>query len=867
MASAPLAEALASDAYPRVADAARALGMGPADRVRLEAVALRLLAEGVAGDDPRVPLWFAAALCRSAEQRRAFLHEFDPPPPLPPPPPPDPEAATVTRDTRAVEDFEAQRRRLVLLAGGAIAAALLVVFLLLWAVRGPADSPTVSFSNSLGPVMHTIRIAVPKQAATMVPDWASIGALAAVLAAAVGYWFWRKRRLRAIKAKFGPEPDKAVPLALRGEATRLFASQAIRAGLRRLRRHRSQPGGRLDVRASIGATIRAGGQPQARFRGRWLMPEYLLLAEREAPRDHLSAAGAALSERIRQENVAIGHYEFLGRPDRLRAAGGGGAGTPLASVLARHADARSMLLAESFDLRQGALTPAWAERVTDAGPAVHLNPRLSGGRSESEALLAEDGIDSFPLDRRGIAAMAQRLADPRPLHGLLAAGPARFDLPRNLDGERKLLLAEEAPRAMVVAGVLEDLAAWLDADSYRWFAALSLFPYLEPALTLYVGSHLEDAQGAPVLTDGRYLALARLPWMRAGTMPHWLRLALAHSLDAETLASAAAAIQAFLLPAIEQGEAREITIAHGRDPAMRRMLLAWLTHSPESEFHDPILIDMFKGRPPGELGVRSEQALARRFERWRESPTMRFYAVVVATLGIVLLVRPPVASVMRSTGGAELVESQVIDYQPTPVPTATPTGTPTPTPSATPSPSPTIAPTPKPTRTPVKGKPGPRRPVATPSPTASATSTPTPGPIPTPTPKPPAGPVEYETLDGPFILFVEWNETEMLAEQVNVLDTVAEQLRTYGRPVGTGGDVANNPRILIVIYNGTADPTQAENVGGRFRAYLMKQGIAAADIIVENRANAPGISGSMSQSLRAQRIEVSIIDLSPPATN
>jgi len=866
MASAALAEDLASDAYPRAIAAAWAMGMGPADRVRLETVALRLRAEGIAGEDPRVPLWFAAALCRSAEQRRVFLAACGVEPEVTDDRrPADSDIRQPSEDDRAAVDaFIAARHRAVVRSVAGVAIALLLVFLALWFFEPPPPSATVTLSEAMGPVLRTVQISVPKQAKTVVPDWASIAALAAILASALGYWLWRRRRIRQIKANFSPEPDKAVPIALRRDETRLFTSQAIRTGLRRLRRHRSQPGGRLDVRASIAATIRAGGQPQARFRGRWLMPEYLLLAEREAPRDHLAMAGSALAQRIAQENVAIGHYEFLGRPDRLRAASDERASTPLASVLARHADARSMLLAEGFELRTGPSTPAWVERLTDAGPAVHLNPRLSGGRSEGETLLAEDGIDSFPLTVRGITAMAQRLADPRGQKGMTASGNA-YDLARNFDDERKLLLAEEAPRPVIAAGVLEDLASLLDPEAYRWFAALSLFPYLEPALTLYIGSHLKDARGEAILTDERYLALARLPWMRAGAMPRWLRRELAHTLDPETLASAAAAIQAFLLPALDSGE---IDIEHGRDPARRRLLLAWLTHSPESEFHDPILIDMVKGRAPEQLGVRPGEAFARRVQRLREDPALRFYAVVAVSLAAVALARPPALSVMRDTGETQLIDSKVIDYQPAPAPTptaspsATPTETPSPTPSATPaptpSPSPRKTPRPRPTN---GGKVNPTQQLPLP------TFSPSPGSVrelPNPTAQQSLPSPAYKTLQGPFRFFVDWDAYQVSASQLDSLDKIYQQFMPYTRLPGWGGraDEAQNPIILISFDVSTNAVDHVIRAASDVRDRLVKQGVPDTMILINPQTHAP--DSQERQLLTPLDFEVSIVDASPP---
>src|SRR4029077_12377729 len=98
-----------------------------------------------------------------------------------------------------------------------------------------------------------------------------------------------------------------------------------------------------------------------------------------------------------------------------------------------------------------------------------------------------------------------------------------------------------------MADLVTDLRGWLARSvpdnslrpgrGFLILCGIAAFPTIAPGLTLYIARLLSAVPGkeqAPI--DGGILApLARLPWLRDGRMPDWLRIALLNSLDEEGL--------------------------------------------------------------------------------------------------------------------------------------------------------------------------------------------------------------------------------------------------------------------------------------------------------------------------------------------
>ncbi len=107
--------------------------------------------------------------------------------------------------------------------------------------------------------------------------------------------------------------------------------------------------------------------------------------------------------------------------------------------------------------------------------------------------------------------------------------PPPLDL--RLAADPYLWLGERSPTPRQIAALLTDLKSALGRHAFLYLAALAVFPALHPKLTLALGRALSDGHGHSLLTEQTLALLCRVPWLRHGRMPDWLRLALVRDLE------------------------------------------------------------------------------------------------------------------------------------------------------------------------------------------------------------------------------------------------------------------------------------------------------------------------------------------------
>lgn len=350
------------------------------------------------------------------------------------------------------------------------------------------------------------------------------------------------------------------------------------------------------------------------FGTRPVTPDYVLLADRESPRDHLPVVAQALSRRFAEEGVAAAAYDYFGDPRRLRRAfpAQEEAEISIDRLAGRHAGARLLLLAEPAHCLDSTGRPqAWLDELPEEAPVL-LDPRGERCWDWREEQIEGAGVRVFPASPSGIGAYAdtvQARADgPRQR---CPADSRGLDLPTMLDRHRTALLQEAAPDEWEIRDLLDDLELWLGREAMTVLRAAAVFPLVEPALTLLLASRLRDEEGKSLLTEDRLLALARLPWMRVGRIPRWLRGPLARSLEPGQLEIVAGTIHAFLTPVPDGPKGRlKLDFSQADDPAAREQLLDWLRRNPASPYSDALLIDAVAGRPPNELALDPEAGFA-----------------------------------------------------------------------------------------------------------------------------------------------------------------------------------------------------------------------------------------------------------------
>lgn len=271
-------------------------------------------------------------------------------------------------------------------------------------------------------------------------------------------------------------------------------------------------------------------------------PAYLFFIEARSPLDLEGRRLDLLRQRLASAGLDAKRYFYTQTPavlyERI-----GGPPLPLEEVAARDDDRRLIIMGEGAGfispatLKPEPWTPTldvWSERAMlsskpvgswgpeDRGIARDLG--LSLGRATVEGLTALPellGLDS-EADRPQMRAYGFASGqDLKPLPSPLRSDPYRW-----------LASAPPSERRDDWWPALEyRLSLYLDPAGLDWLKALAVYPVLNWDLTLYLGRGLRDAASDEFYAEPRLAALTRLPWLREGRMPEWLRDAMIASLD------------------------------------------------------------------------------------------------------------------------------------------------------------------------------------------------------------------------------------------------------------------------------------------------------------------------------------------------
>ena len=349
----------------------------------------------------------------------------------------------------------------------------------------------------------------------------------------------------------------------------------------------------LDAVRTISATLRQGGL-FVPVPGRvTTAPAYLVLIEARNGLDQEARRLEALWQRLVDAGLEAQRYFFLGNPAQLRQGWGAPAET-LESIASQHNDRRLIILGEGrsfltpFDLEP---TPAarlfaqWPERamltpkpVADWGAleyALARNLGLPLGRATVEGLLAL--AELLDLEARGDPPYARA-------YGFTGG----FDLPAMaplLASRGQSLVSEidpdqgnpQTPQWLKLEAAL---AGMLDRPGLVWLQALAIYPALQWDLTIWLGRKL-TWNGEELYAEPRLAALTRLPWLREGHMPKWLRAHLIASLPEGARQQAVSLIWQVLGSAPADGVPNPVRLVHqaGRDPKIDLLFRRTLLHA------------------------------------------------------------------------------------------------------------------------------------------------------------------------------------------------------------------------------------------------------------------------------------------------
>ncbi|MED5621950.1 hypothetical protein [Ideonella sp. BN130291] len=585
------------------------LRVGVGDELRLAELARRLVEQGIgipnATDAAR---WFGPLLCHSADEQqrlRAMLRTWEamllqvsePAAPL------SPALAAAARS------LHTGRRRLnwrspwqaagVLLGGAIVAAVLFLAWQ--WMLRPVMPAPVVITPLATGADTVVATGVLWTSRAFNALLWL------APLAAAWAVLRLRRRELTVLWRGLAPRDAPTEARTLQLGKLPLFRLEALRAPLADFRRHRLVDAEGIDGARSAAATVREAGRVTLVKAKRPALPEYLLLVDLRGDDDILSALADRLAGLLREGDVRVDRFDFHGDPRRLRRidpAGRDAGTTDLESLRAACPDHRLLVVSDgaSFGDDQGRHLRSWVERLSDWPETALLTPLPPAQWGPRERTLMRRGFMLAETTPDGLKQLALQFRTERSVEQALSAGAraSRFD--RRMAADPYRWLTGHAPDAREAERLLLELRQVLGAQAYLYLQALAVFPLLSPKLTLALGRVLGDEQGQPLLTEAHLALLCRVPWLRSGHLPDWLRLALVRDLSPEAGEQVRAAWSTLLAPAAgEDAEQLPIEVVRQVDPALPALVARLLKRSPR--YSEALLLAFLNQEDLPELAV------------------------------------------------------------------------------------------------------------------------------------------------------------------------------------------------------------------------------------------------------------------------
>ncbi len=153
--------------------------------------------------------------------------------------------------------------------------------------------------------------------------------------------------------------------------------------------------------------------------------------------------------------------------------------------------------------------------------------------------------------------------------------------------------------------LFRQLQNYLDADGMYWLAACAAYPELNWSLTLTFGMALKSADNQPLLNEDRLLSISRLPWLRYGYMPDWLRIELLALLTHDQETEIRLSLKKILLSAVDNPGTSLLEIAKSKtdtSPRLKGLLRSMLQQAePGTPPRDYVFMSFLSGRQPDQL--------------------------------------------------------------------------------------------------------------------------------------------------------------------------------------------------------------------------------------------------------------------------
>lgn len=507
-----------------------------------------------------------------------------------------------------LEKVDRQKRYLKRIAIGLAAAFLiaLLVFVL------PELGGSISTETAPEPQQHVL------SDSPQLPEsfWTVSTIAAFAFSGLVVAWYAYRRfwALFLVRRTVVGEPEvRRIPLE--NPVSRLFQQVSLFHTAERFRRRIEVPGHQLDVSGTVEESARAGGWLTPVYGTRKIIPEYLVLVDRAAFKDHQSRMINSLIDRLKENEVFVTRYYFDSDPRVCFPESERERPLTLPQLENKYPQHRLILFADAvslFNPRTGELE-SWAERFFNWEDRALLTPEPVEQWRDREWILSQQFV-IVPASAQGLAMLMQRLHSGK---AELSSTGASRPYPQELNKQPRRWLERDPIDGDLLVNTLHELRGYLGEEGYLWFSACAVYPGLDWNLTLYLGNELRTEDDKRILDADLLAKLVRLPWFRHGYMPDWLRRCLVTSLPHPREKQVRSVLQSLLLRKTmsdEKGFCLELANEHKNALATLTGPLLHLLSRKASEgspLQDKVFTSFLAG---GRLAVRVPDEVRHKFE-------------------------------------------------------------------------------------------------------------------------------------------------------------------------------------------------------------------------------------------------------------
>jgi len=324
-------------------------------------------------------------------------------------------------------------------------------------------------------------------------------------------WYRFNRRKLVLQRQRSKRPPFTWPVLVDAPLPGFQDVEQFYNAARLMRRRQVDTFHRLDIDATVAATIDSLGYPSFCYRPDSRPSEYLALIDRQSPHDHQSRLFEELTRVLEREEVFVERY-FYNEDPRV-CVGESGETCHLVDLQRRYAGHRLILFGKGeklIDPITGRLA-AWTAAFSDW---------------KNRALLTPEATDRWGL--REVTLATQFVVLPGTIEGLLVLAD-HFESPAEADLRRWRQGNTQSAQSRIRGDDVESLRSNLGPEAFQWLCACAVYPDLHWELTLYLGTLPCMAKG--LINEKNLLRLIRLPWFRSGSMPDELRWSLIKELD------------------------------------------------------------------------------------------------------------------------------------------------------------------------------------------------------------------------------------------------------------------------------------------------------------------------------------------------